>query len=126
MKIFLQWILVFTLAVILLAYVSGEVTDKQTSRLYARAHLSEIQNEGRKDMMAGLMPYAIIGVAAIGGSIAIVAMTYGLVAVATIWINRPQVTRPTHTIQRITETRTILILQPGQHSRREIYKLLSD
>ena len=128
MKIFAQFLLFFLLAAILLAYVAGEAADKQTGRLYARAHLSEVQNEGRKDMMTGLMPYAIIGVSAIGGSIAIIAMTYGLIVVATIWINRPQITRPTHTIEknRIIETKTILILQPGEHSRREIFKLLGE
>lgn len=120
MKIFLQWILVFILVSILFLYVSGRVTDKQTNRLYARAHLSEVQNEGRKDLMAGLMPYVVISVSLIAGVIVVIALTFGLISITALWINRQQ-----QQTQRI-ENRTLLILQPGDHSRREILKLLSD
>jgi hypothetical protein len=119
MKIFLQWFAVLFLLLIISLYVAGEAEEKRASALYARAHLSEVQNEGRKDMMTGLMPYAIIGVSAIGGTIAIIAMTYGLVTVAAIWINRPQTQTQTHIIER----QIIVMLQDGQ-SRRDFFKQL--
>ena len=118
MKIFLQWILVFILAGILLVYVGGLTAEKQSSRLYARAHLSEVQNEGRKDLMAGLMPYVVISVSLIVSAIVVVVLAcLSVVAIYAL------AQRPALQSARI-ETRTILILQPGRHSRREIYKLL--
>lgn len=120
MNTFLQWLLVFILAGILALYLSGKLADKQTSRLYARAHLSEVQNEGRKDLMAGLMPYVIVGISLVAGVTVVLALTFGLISITALWINRPQ-----QQTRRIIETRSILILQPGEHSKREIYKLLS-
>ena len=122
MKIIAQWFFVFILAAILLAYVTGEAADKQSSRLYARAHLSEVQNEGRKDLMAGLMPYVVISVSLIVSAIVVIALA-SLAAVGIYAMGqRPAASQP----MRVIETRTILILQPGEHSRREIFKLLSD
>jgi hypothetical protein len=114
MKIFAQWLLVFILAAILLAYVSGEAADKQTGRLYARAHLSEVQNEGRKDLMAGLMPYAVIGVV---GVMSIMALA--LAAIALAKMGQP----PQQSQQPVIERQMIILIQPGQ-SRREVYKML--
>ena len=129
MKDFLAWLIVIIAAITLLIYITGEAADKQTTRLYARAHIIETKSEARQDLLAGLMPYVVVSVSIIGGTIAVIALTIFGIAI----INRPTPPHPpppkriieTYHETRHTETRTILILQPGQHSRREIYKLLS-
>lgn len=120
MKIFVQWLLVFILAAILLAYISGEAADKQTNRLYARAHLVDSQSSARQDTLAAMMPYAILGVATIGGVIAIIALVAGIVAVVAIWSSRPA-TQPVREIER----QMIIMLQPGQ-TRREVWRQVSE
>lgn len=132
MKDLLMWTVVIIGALIILVWALGEVQDKQANRLYARAHLVEANSSARQDFLAGLMPYTIVGLATIGGSIAAIALTYGLVAIVTamVTIGLALINRPTSTVlpritERIIERRTILVLQPGQHSRKEIYKLMS-
>ncbi len=120
MKIFAQWLLVFILAAVLLAYAAGKVTDKQTQRLYARAHLVESQSSARQDLLAGLMPYAILGLATISGVIAVVALIAGAIAITAIWSDRPQAA-PTKVIER----QIIVMLQPGQ-TRRDFWQQLNE
>lgn len=112
MKDFLMWLIVIIAAITLLIYITGEAADKQTTRLYARAHLVEAQSSARQDLLAGLMPYAILGLATTGGVVTVIAMTYGLVAFATIWVNRPP---PPETV--ILERQIVVMLQPGQTHR---------
>lgn len=130
MKDLLMWTVVIIGALIILVWALGEAQDKQAGRLYARAHLVEANSSARQDFLAGLMPYTIVGLATIGGSIAAIALTYGLVAIVTamVTIGLALINRPTSGVierERIIERRTILVLQPGQHSRKEIYKLMS-
>lgn len=120
MKIFAQWFLLFLLVGILLTYVTGQAADKQTGRLYARAHLVDSQSSARLDILAAMMPYAILGVATIGGVIAIVALMAGVVAVVAIWSSRP----PAAQAKEI-ERQIFIMLQPGQ-TRREVWQQVSE
>lgn len=92
----------------------GHANDSAARRAYAQAAIIREQSQARQDLLAAALPYIVFGsvvifIAALGG-IAIYALS-----------RQPDHAPPT----RIIETRTILILQPGQHSKREIYKLLS-
>lgn len=120
MEKILFWVLAILGVIIFWTYLAGEVADKQTSRLYARAHVIETQSEARKDLMAGLMPYVVISVSLIAGVIVVIAMTFGLISVTAIWINRPL---PPKTEIRIIERQIIVMLQPDQ-SRRDYYRQL--
>jgi hypothetical protein len=70
LKIFLQFGVVILLLVIILVYVAGNASEKQGNAqaaiMYGRAHIIEVQNEARKDLMAGLMPYTVIGLGVLG------------------------------------------------------------
>ncbi len=123
MEKILSWVLVILVAIILLAYLVGEATDKQTSRIYARAHLLEVLSESRKDLAVIFMPYVVIAVSLIAGVTVVVALTYGLIAVTTIWINRPLPPPPPKTEIRIIERQIIVMLRPNQ-SRRDYYQQL--
>jgi hypothetical protein len=120
MKDLLLWLIVILGLVGLLMLASAKADDARASRLYARAHVIEANSSARQDLLAGLMPYAILGLATIGGVIAIVALTAGTVAVVTIWSSQLQA-GPARVIER---QQMIVMIQPGQ-SRREIFKLLS-
>ncbi|KKL48413.1 hypothetical protein LCGC14_2325790 [marine sediment metagenome] len=123
MEKILSWVLAIFIAIIFFTYLVGEVTDKQTSRLYARAHLSEVRSESRKDLSVIFLPYVIIAVSLIAGVIVVVALTYGLIAVTAIWINRPLPPPPPKTEIRIIERQIIVMLRPNQ-SRRDYYQQL--
>ena len=115
MKILL-WLATFMILVILLLWMAGQLEDKRTDTLYARAHLSEIKNEGRKDLMAGLMPYTVIAVSLVAGTVALVAMTWGMVAI---------VNRPLPPERHILEKQVFVMLQPGQ-SQRDFFRTMED
>ena len=109
MKQAVLWLIVILAFAGLLAIASARADDARTNRLYARAHLVEAQSSARQDLLAGLMPYTIVGLAAIGGTISVVALMAGVVAVVVIWSNRPQ---PQTT--QIIERQMVILLQPGQ------------
>lgn len=119
MKHFAAWLIVIIGSLIVLVWALGEAQEKQASRLYARAHVIEAKAGARQDLLAALMPYTIIGLATLGGTIAVVALMAGTVAIVALAKRTPAQSH------RVIERQTILLLQPGQHSRREIYKLLS-
>ncbi len=120
MKQAFLWLIVILGLVGLLTLASARADEARTSRLYARAHLVEAQSSSRQYLLAGLMPYTIIAVSIIGGTIAIVALVAGVVAVVAVWPRSP--VAPGRVIE--IETRTIILLQPGQ-SRRELWRALS-
>ena len=120
MKDLFLWLILILALVILLALAAARANDAQTSRLYARAHLVDSQSSARQDLLAGMMPYAILGLAAISGVIAVVALVAGVVAVVAIWSSRP----PSTPIREI-ERQTIILLQPGQ-TRRDFWRQVSE
>jgi len=119
MKNALLWLIVILAFAGLLALASARADDARTNRLYARAHLVEAQSSARQDLLAGLMPYTIIGLATIGGVIAVVALVAGVVAVVAIWSDRPQAAPP-----RVIERQMVILLQPGQ-TPREFWRQVS-
>jgi hypothetical protein len=120
MKQAILWLIVVLSFAGLLALATARADDARTNRLYARAHLVEAQSSARQDTLAALMPYTIIGLATIGGVIAVVALVAGVVCVAAVWSSRLRGA----TIQpKIIERQMIILIQPGQ-SRREVYQLL--
>lgn len=122
MKQAMMWLIVVLAFAGLLALASARADDARTSRLYARAHLVEVNSSARQDLLTAMMPFIILGLATIGGTIAIVALTYGLVTVAAIWLNRPPPPPAAATI--ILERQIIVMLQPGQ-TRRELWQQVS-
>lgn len=127
MKDFLMWIVVIIGTLALLFWIIGEANEKEAGRLYARAHVIEANSAARQDLLAGLMPYVVVSVSIIGGTVAVIALTVFGVAIMRRPVSPRQPERiieTYHTRHTVERTRTILILQPGQHSRREVYKLL--
>lgn len=127
MKDFLMWVVVIIGTLAILVWVIGEANEKEAGRLYARAHVIETNDQARQNLLSVLMPYVVISVSIIGGTVAVIALT--VFGVAIIHRLPPPPRRPERIVERHTEThretRTILILQPGQHSRREVYRLLN-
>lgn len=54
------------LLVLLALYLSGKATEKKTDMFYAQAYVIQAQNEARKDLMAGMLPYTLLGLGVIG------------------------------------------------------------
>jgi ABC-type multidrug transport system permease subunit len=119
MKNLFLWLIVILGIATLLTLASAKADDARTNRLYARAHLVEANSSARQDLLVGMMPYAVLGLATVGGVVAIVALAAGAVAVVAVWSDRGQA-RP-----MMIERQMIIMIQPGQ-SRREVYKLLSN
>lgn len=120
MKNALLWLIAIIIAFAIMLTATGFNADRQTQRLYAQAHLTNAQSSARQDLLAGLMPYTIIAVAVIGGTIATAALIAGAVAITAIWASRPQAP-PT----RVIERQTMILLQPGQ-TPREFWRQMSD
>ena len=120
MERILLLLLAILITIAIFTHLVGEVADKQTSRIYARAHLVETKNEATKGLLGVMLPYVIIAVSLIAGAIVVVAMTFGLISVTALWINRPQPPRiETHIIER----HTMVMLRPGQ-SPKDYYRQL--
>lgn len=127
MKQLLVWLIVILAFAGLLALASARADDARTNRIYAQAHLIGAQSSARQDLLAGLMPYTVLGLAALGGIITIVALTGGVVAliggvvaIVAMWSERPQAAPP-----RIIERQMVILMQPGQ-TRRETWQQLSE
>jgi hypothetical protein len=108
-------LIALVIAAALFLFALGQANDSAARRAYAQAAIVREQAQARSDLLAAMLPYVIFG--------SVVIVCVGLLAVTIYALSRQQAQaqRPQH----IIETRTILVLQPGQHSRREIYKLLS-
>ncbi len=119
MKHFFMWLIVILAFAGLLALASARADDARTNRIYATAHLVGVQSSARQDTLAAMMPYAILGLATIGGTIAVVALVAGVVAVVALWSSRPP---PAPT--RVIERQMIIMLQPGQ-TPREFWRQVS-
>lgn len=115
MKTFLAYLVLIVGSVGALLLALTSYNDSQATRIHAQAVLVAQQSQSRLDLSVALMPYTILGLVLIG----MVLMT-SLIVFAIIQTNRPQPTPPI--IERI-ETRTIVLIAPGQ-TKREVLKLL--
>jgi len=103
--------LIATAAFFLIAL--GNANDSAARRAYAQAAMVREQAQARSDLLAAMLPYVIFG------SVIIVCAALAAVTICAL-ARRPDAP----TAPQLIETRTILILQPGEHSRREIFQLL--
>ena len=117
----MKWAVLIFLLACLLAMATAKADDARTNRLYARAHLVDAQASARQDTLAAMMPYTIVGVAVIGGVIAVVALVAGVVAVVAIWSERSSQAEPPKVIER----QVIIVLQLGQ-TRRDFWRQASE
>lgn len=110
----MERLLAVTLAVVVILAcfmgLASNLTDKQTSRMYARAHLIEAKSAANQALLVGLMPYTILGLAVISGAVVVV--------IALTW---PRPAPPTEV--KVIEQRVIVMLQPGQ-AKREFWSRL--
>lgn len=114
MKTILAWTLAGILAAAILMTATAYNNDAAARRYQAAAMIVREQSQARLDLATALMPYTVLGV------IVIVALAItGLIVYALARGGRQQ---PATT--RIIESRTVILLQPGQ-SRRQLYRLLS-
>lgn len=99
----MERLLAATLAVVVILAcfmgLASNLTDKQTSRMYARAHLVEVKSAASQALLIGMMPYVVLGIAVIGGTVAVIALTW------------PRPMPPTRAIERKV---VIILLQPEQ------------
>jgi hypothetical protein len=84
-------ILLVALLVVIGVYVAGEASEKrgnaQAAIMYGRAHLVEVQNEARKDLLAGLMPYTVLGLGVVAGAVVVIVVSLGTFGLLFTWIN---------------------------------------
>lgn len=108
----------------LLMTAMGNADDAAARRLYAQSVVIQANSAARQDLLAGLMPYVVIAISLIVAAIVILALSFTFLSVFALWTSKPWEKNRPPQIERIIETRSILILQPGEHSKRELYKLL--
>jgi hypothetical protein len=115
MKDTLVWIVTIIISIAFLLWCVGYNNETAAQRAYAEAAVIRAQSQARLDATSAYLPYvAIVAVAGLGVSALAVA---GLVLYQ--WGAAPN--HP----PRVIETRTIIILQPGQ-SRRELWRTVSE
>lgn len=122
MKDFLMWTLAIIIGVTMFIAATGYNNDKRSKRLYAKASVIRAQSQSRMDLASAVMPYVVIVAITVAGGVVL-----AVVAVAFAKVPPAQPGRTEH-VERVEreriEIRTIILLQPGQHSRREVFKLL--
>lgn len=59
---------------VLFVYAMGKLTDAQTDRLYARAHLVEVKSDARTDYINSMMPLVtmLLGIAVVAGMVIVI------------------------------------------------------
>lgn len=117
MKDALTWAIAIIVAIAIMLAAAGYHNETAAQRAYAQAAIIRAQSQARLDATSAFLPYvAIVAVAGLGVSALTVA---GLV------IYKWGEAAPNHSPNHITETRTIILLQPGQ-SRRELWQTISN
>lgn len=113
MKDFLTWAIAIIIAIAIMIYATGYHNDAAARRAQAAAMFIREQSQARLDLAAAAWPYFALTVVVI-----VTVPTAGLIVYALARSPRPQ------PATRIIETRTIILLQPGQ-SARQFWRQLS-
>lgn len=116
MKDFIAWLIAGIVAVAILMAAIGYNNQSAATRAHAEAAIIRAQAQARLDATSANLPYVVIGVVALMGLCTLTLA--GLVLYK--WGDSPA-NQPPH----IIETRTIIMLQPGQ-SRRDLWQTISN
>ena len=97
MKDLLKVVILLVLLVLMGIYLAGSASEKraqsQANMFYARAHLAEVQNESLKILLAGLMPYTILGLGVLGATVVTVVISFIVFALLFVWMNPREMPR---------------------------------
>ncbi len=113
MKNSLVWLVTISASIAFLLFALGFNAERQAERAYAQAAIIRAQSSARLDLATALMPYTIIGAVALMAIVALVLATMAIVR-----LGQPQP-------PRVIETRTLILLQPGQ-TRRDAWRQMSE
>jgi amino acid permease len=113
MKDILTWLIAIIVAAAALMWATAQNNEAAARRAYAAAAMVREQSQARLDLATALMPYFALT--------AVIVVTLATVAIVIYALARSgDRTQPT----RLIETRTIILLAPGQ-SRRDVWRQLS-
>jgi len=94
LKVFLQITFLIVLLIVIGVYIVASTSESrasaQASIFYARGHLVEAQSQARLDLLAGLMPYTILGLGILSITAITIIVSLALFILLFVWMNRAE------------------------------------